>query len=613
MGHRSLQECVADLEARGMLVRVEEEVDPDLEVAAVVRTVYRHGGPALLFTRPRGCRFPLLGNLYGTLERARYIFRDTLDTVRSLVELKGDPAAFLRNPWRYRKVPKALYDSLPLRVSPRSAPVLARREGGEVLPAVRGWPRDGGAYITLPVVYTEDPDRPGWMHSNMGMYRVQIDGGEYQPGREIGLHYQLHRGIGIHHSVAARRGEPLQVRIFVGGPPALTLAAIMPLPEDVPEIALAGALGGRRVRLVQPPGHALPLAAEADFCIVGHIDPSRRLPEGPFGDHLGYYSLVHDFPVMVVDAVYHRRDAIWPFTTVGRPPQEDTTFGDLVHEISGPAIPAVLPGVRAVNAVDAAGVHPLLLAIGSERYTPYEKREAPRELLTQAHAILGHGQLSLSKYVFMAAWEDDASLDVRDLPGFFRHVLERVRWERDLHFETRTTIDTLDYSGTALHQGSKLVVAAVGPPRRALDGEVPADLVLPAGFSDPRICLPGVLAVRGPAFSAAPRGTDLAIDQLCRSLGNLPGHPLVVVVDDSVRVASSLSDFLWIVFTRSNPAADVHGVGATTRQKHWGCTGPLVVDARIKPHHAPPLEEDEQIMRRVLALAARGGSLHGVY
>ena len=596
-----------------MLVRVDEEVDPDLEVTAIARMVYQHRGPAVLFTRPRGCRFPLLGNLFGTVDRARHLFRDTLDAVRAVVELKGDPGAFLRNPWRYRGVPRCLMHALPAFVRPQRAPVLACRADAADLPAVRGWPGDGGAYITLPVVYTEDPARPGWMHSNMGMYRVQVNGGAYEPGREIGLHYQLHRGIGIHHSVAAARGEPLEVRIFVGGPPALAMAAIMPLPEDVPEIALAGCLGGRRVRLARVAGQALPLAAEADFCIVGRIDPTRRLPEGPFGDHLGYYSLVHDFPVMRVDAVYHRRDAIWPFTTVGRPPQEDTTFGDLVHEISGPAIPAVLPGVRAVHAVDAAGVHPLLLAIGSERYAPYEKRGVPREVLTQAHAILGHGQLSLSKYVFIAAWEDDPSLDVRDVPAFFRHVLERVRWERDLHFETRTTIDTLDYSGTALHQGSKLVVAAVGPPRRALGSDLPASLRLPAGFGDARLCLPGVLAVRGPSCSAGPTETDPAVTELCDALGELPEHPLVVLVDDPVQVAASLREFLWVVFTRSNPSADVHGVGAFTRQKHWGCTGPLVIDARRKPHHAPPLEEDAQVMRRVRELAAPGHSLHGIY
>src|SRR5207248_10765310 len=300
------------------------------------------------------------------------------------------------------------------------------------LPQVQCWPSDGGAFITLPVVYTEDPDRPGFSRSNLGMYRVQLSGNQYEINREIGLHYQIHRGIGVHHAAAIRRGEPLRANIFVGGPPALTLAAVMPLPEGLPELAFAGALGGRRVRLVQArqgdmkPG--LPIAADADFCITGTVDPALQLPEGPFGDHLGYYSLAHPFPVLNVEAVYHREGAIWPFTVVGRPPQEDTGFGQIIHELTGPVIPTVVPGVHAVHAVDAAGVHPLLLAVGSERYVPYAERRKPQELLTCANSILGQGQLSLAKYLFIAAREDDPALDVYDIPAFFRHMLERVDW-----------------------------------------------------------------------------------------------------------------------------------------------------------------------------------------
>jgi 4-hydroxy-3-polyprenylbenzoate decarboxylase len=221
----------------------------------------------------------------------------------------------------------------------------------------------------------------------------------------------------------------------------------MPLPEGLPELAFAGALGGRRVRMVRR-GDELPFAGEADFVITGSVEPGLRLPEGPFGDHLGYYSLTHEFPVLAVERVYHREGAIWPFTVVGRPPQEDTTFGALIHELTGPVIPSVLPGIHAVHAVDAAGVHPLLLAIGSERYVPYAPRRQPQELLTLASAVLGQGQMSLAKYLWIAAREDAPELDIHDIAGFLRHVLARVDWRRDLHFHTRTTIDTLDYSGS---------------------------------------------------------------------------------------------------------------------------------------------------------------------
>ena len=432
---------------------------------------------------------------------------------------------------------------------------------------------------------------------------------------------------------------PLRVNVIVGGPPALALAAVMPLPEGMPELAFAGALGGRRVPLVVPsesrsgepsqtPGAArlaaptggegpspfLPIPAEADFCIVGSVDPRRLLPEGPFGDHLGYYSLAHDFPVLQVERVYHRPGAIWPFTVVGRPPQEDTCFGDLIHELTGPIIPTVVAGAHAVHAVDAAGVHPLLLAIGSERYVPYASERRPQELLTCANAILGQGQLSLAKYLLIAAREDDPELDVHDIEAFLCHLLERVDWERDLHFQTRTTMDTLDYSGSGLNEGSKVVIAVAGRKRRGLGVEVPEKLPLPEGFDEPRVCLPGVLALQAPKYPEGQgRENPADVERLCRALGEgdaLATLPLVVLVDDSEFTAHSLKNFLWVTFTRSNPAADVHGVGAFVHQKHWGCTGPLVIDARIKPHHAPPLEEDPEIARRVEALGVPGGPLY---
>ncbi len=626
MGYRTLRECLYDLERTGQLVRLESEIDPYLEAAEIQRRVYQAQGPAIYFARVKGCRFPMVCNLFGTLERVRFLFRDTLAAVRHLVELKVDPSAFWRRPWRYRDVPFTLWNLRPRRV--RAAAVATHRTTVSQLPQLVSWPRDGGAFITLPQVYTEDADRPGWRHSNLGMYRVQLSGGEYQPDRQIGLHYQIHRGIGVHHAAALRRGVPLRVNIFVGGPPALTLAAVMPLPEGVPELTFAGALGGQRVRLFYPSDERsaappLPLAADADFAISGTVDPNLQLPEGPFGDHLGYYSLAHPFPVLNVERVYHRPDAVWPFTVVGRPPQEDTSFGAIIHELTGPVIPTVVPGVHAVHAVDAAGVHPLLLAVGSERYVPYAARRRPQELLTCASAILGQGQLSLAKYLLIVAKEDAPDLDPHDIPAFFRHLLERVDWQTDLHFHTATTIDTLDYSGSGINEGSKVVIAAAGPPRRTLPTAVPAGLTLPDGFGEPHVCLPGVLAVQAPRFTKADAGgraagapeRERAVKRFCQAVtatDPVNTFPLVVLVDDSAFAARTLHNFLWVTFTRSNPAADVHGVGAFTWQKHWGCEGALVIDARSKPHHAPPLEEDPQVRQRVDALAAPGGPLHRI-
>ena len=614
MGYRTLRDCIDDLDRSGQLVRIEEPIDPHLEVAEVQRRVFRCGGPAILFVQPVGCRFPMVGNLFGSMDRVRYIFRDSLSVLARLVTLQVDPMDFFRRPRLYMKTPWAALCARAHKVS--GGPVLAHETTVDQLPQLRCWPDDGGAYVTLPQVYSEDPDRPGLDRSNLGMYRVQLSGGRYDPNGEVGLHYQIHRGIAAHHAAAIRRGEPLRVNVFVGGPPAISIAAVMPLPEGISELAFAGMLGRRRVPMICRDDE-LPICAEADFCIAGYIDPQGQKPEGPFGDHLGYYSLAHDFPVLRVEHVYHRADPIWPFTVVGRPPQEDTIFGQLIHELVGPVIPKAIPGVRAVHAVDAAGVHPLLLAIGSERYLPYRDRRRPRELLTLANALLGHGQLSLAKYLWIVAGEDDPELNVYHIPEFFRHVLQRVDWRRDLHFQTCTNIDTLDYSSGSLNEGSKLVIAAAGPARRALTVAIDSRIKMPEqlGFKNPRVFLPGILVVEGPVYCADPSAVDGVVEQFCAGYDRhdaVSGFPLVVVVDDSEFASRSLDNFLWTTFTRSNPATDVHGIESFVTQKHWGCFGSLVIDARAKPHHAPPLAEDPEVSRRVDVLAARGGPLHGV-
>jgi 4-hydroxy-3-polyprenylbenzoate decarboxylase len=611
MGYRTLRACLADLEATKQLVRIDAEVDPNLEAAEIHRRVFQAGGPAVYYARIRGCSFPMVSNLFGTMERMRYIFRDTLEAVRRLVELGANPGTATGRPWRHIRLLGALWHMMPRRV--RSGPIVANETTVAQLPQLQSWPKDAGAFITLPLVYTEDVERPGTRHSNLGMYRVQLSGGQYEANREVGLHYQIHRGIGAHHAAAIRRGEELGAAIFIGGAPAMTVAAVMPLPEGFSELAFAGALAGHRIPMITRSG-VLPIYAEADFCITGTVERERKLPEGPFGDHLGYYSLAHEYPVLRVDKVWHRSGAVWPFTVVGRPPQEDTMFGQLIHELVGPAIPGTIPGLHAVHAVDAAGVHPLLLAIGSERYTPFAERRRPQELLTTANAILGQGQLSLAKYLWIAAREDGEQLDVRNIEDFLRHMLERVDWMRDLHFQTQTTIDTLDYSGGALNQGSKLVIAAVGPKVRELPAEI-GELHLPDGFGPARLCFPGVLAVQGPRRQPSDPASDDQLALFCEKLSPsdpINRFPLIVVVDDAEFTARTLNNFLWVTFTRSNPAADVYGIGSFINQKHWGCRGSLVIDARTKPHHAPPLVEDPDVARRVDALGARGGPLAGI-
>ncbi|EHQ26220.1 UbiD family decarboxylase [Mucilaginibacter paludis] len=611
MGYPSLQACITDLEKNGQLIRIKEEVDPYLEMAAIHLRVYDHGGPAILFENIKGCKFPAVSNLFGTLDRSKFLFRDTLDKIKILVEMKGDPMKAIKHPFQFLNVASSALSALPMKTG-KNVPINFGRTQISELPQVVNWPMDGGPFITMPQVYTEDIDKPGIMNSNLGMYRIQLGGNEYIPNKEIGLHYQLHRGIGIHQTKANAKGQPLKVSIFIGGPPAHPLAAVMPLPEGLSELPFAGALGNRRFRYFYDE-EGFCISADADFVITGTIMPHENKPEGPFGDHLGYYSLQHPFPLMRVSKVYHRKNPIWSFTVVGRPPQEDTSFGALIHEISGKAIPKEIPGLHEINAVDAAGVHPLLFAIGSERYTPYLNGGKPQEILTIANHILGSNQLSLAKYLFICSLADDPSLHVHDVPKFLKHILERVDLTRDLHFYTKTTIDTLDYSGSDLNSGSKVAITVAGDRKRELWTEIPPSLSLPRPFNNFKLVLPGILVVEAPAYIGETETLN-QIDILNSHLKDLKldGLPLMILCDDAAFTAKTVNNFVWVTFTRSNPSHDIYGINSFTQHKHWGCNGPLIIDARIKPHHAPPLIEDAATERKVDSLGVKGGPLYGI-
>lgn len=606
-----LHDVIEDLEKHGHLVRVTEEVDPYLEMAAIHLRVNRANGPALLFENVKGSRYKAVSNLFGNVERSRFIFRHRLKAVEQVIRLKYNPVAALKNPFKHIGSALAGLKALPRRTAFPSG--MFDEISISDIPMIHHWEMDGGAFITLPQVYSEDPEKPGIMNSNLGMYRVQLSGNDYEQDKEIGLHYQIHRGIGVHQAKAMDRNQPLKVSIFVGGHPAHTIAAVMPLPEGLSEVLFAGMLAGRRFRYAYKDGFCI--SNDADFIITGEIYPHATKPEGPFGDHLGYYSLTHEFPVMKVHKVYARKNAIWNFTVVGRPPQEDTAFGDFIHEITGDAIPTEIKGVKEVHAVDAAGVHPLLFAIGSERYTPYMRVKRPQEILTLANHILGYGQLSLAKYLFITA-EDGIKLDIRNEAQFIQYILERVDLSRDLHFQTNTTIDTLDYTGGTLNEGSKVIVAAYGDPVRKLAGDIPAALEAVEGLQDIRLVMPGVAA----AVMAPFTGYEQARQQMEALSQQLLDHtrqagldelPLLVICDDAGFAAEDIKNFLWVTFTRSNPSHDIYGVGSFTAYKHWGCKSTLIIDARIKPFHAPPLVPNEQAEQRISRIFEKGGSLYG--
>ena len=610
MAYRSLNDCIEDLEKNGHLIRIKEEVDANLEMAAIHLKLFEKNGPAILFENVKGSKYQAVSNLFGSIERSKFIFRDTFKTMQDLVQLRNNPLQALKQPFKYIGTGLAALKALPKKSSFENAGFDEIKISD--LPLIKHWPMDGGAFVTLPQVYSEDIDQPGVMKSNLGMYRIQLTGNDYILDKEIGLHYQLHRGIGVHQTKSNQKNLPLKVSIFVGGPPAHSLAAVMPLPEGISELTFAGAMGGRRFRYAYKDGYCISL--DADFVITGEVYPNENKPEGPFGDHLGYYSLKHEFPLMLVHKVYAKRKGIWAFTVVGRPPQEDTAFGALIHELSGAAIPNEIPGVKEVHAVDAAGVHPLLLAIGSERYTPYLKNKRPSEILTQANRILGTGQLSLAKYLFIAC-DDKDELNCHDTRNFFKYIFERMDFKRDLHFITKTSIDTLDYSGDGINEGSKLVTAVYGEQLRTLAIEVPSFFKDFEMLQEAQLIMDGVVGISFPKFENYEAARN-QIHQIQKTLEEkiefVKGIAQIVLYDDFEFNKNEIvmNDYVWITYTRSNPSHDIYGVKEYIQNKHWACEGPIIIDARKKPHHAPELKLEETTKKSIQRFFVEGAALH---
>lgn len=614
--YKSLEQALLDLEKAGMLKRIHAEVDPHLEMAEIARENFRQGGPALLFEHVKGSKFRAACNIFGSDERFSFLFRDGFEQTKTAIQFKSNPVEFFRrpSPAKFWKAVQAGISSMPM----RSGSISDFEECSlSDLPQLVSWPLDGGAFITLPQVATRPSENANILQTNVGMYRIQISGNDYIPNEECGLHYQIKRDIARHHQKALEEGRPLKVSIFIGGPPSHTFAAVMPMPENLSELLFAGMLGNRRFRYFEHDGYLI--SSDADFCILGELEPGLK-PEGPFGDHIGYYSGKHDFPCMRVQKVLCKKNAIFPFTVVGRPPQEDTLFGKFIHKITEPMVPASLPGVYGIHAVDDAGVHPLCLALGSEAFRPYataEERE-PMELLKTANALLGFNQASLTKYLLIAAKEDAAGLDVNDVPAFFTHVLERIHFDRDLHFQTATTIDTLDYTGTSLNHGSKVVIAAAGVKCRELRNN-PNDLEslsLPQGFKVAAIVMPGVLMIEGPSYKKSETLRDLK--EALAHWEFRENYPWISIIDEgATNVAANsgtstnnvLSDFLWLTFTRSDPAQDIYGLDETVEEKHWKCSAPMIIDARIKPHHQKQLTVPTEITAKAKQILKDAGVL----
>ncbi len=569
-----LRSFLEQLRRDGDLVVVEAEVDPDQEAAEIHRRVIAAGGPALLFNRIRGAELPAVTNLFGTARRAELAFgQRPFRLIRRLAALAEE--LLPPTPGRLWGARDLAWEAL--RVG------LRRQRGGPVLeqvsddvdltrlPALTTWPEDGGPFLTLGLTYTQHPEDG---RHNLGLYRLQVHG-----PRTTGMHWQIGKGGGFHYRVAEERGEPLPATIFLGGPPALILSAIAPLPENLPELMLASLIAGGRLPVVEGPG-GHPVPATAEIALSGVVPPRERRPEGPFGDHYGYYSLTHDYPVFEVQRLARRRDAIYPATVVGKPRQEDFFIGDLLQELLAPLFPLVMPGVKDLWSYGETGYHSLAAAVVRERYR--------REAMVSAFRILGEGQLSLTKFLLVT----DREVDLKDFRATLVHLLARTRPETDLFVFANLSMDTLDYTGPAVNEGSKGVWLGLGDPVRELPREFSAEL--PIGVSEVEVFCPGCLVVGGPRLADERE----AASRLAANAA-FADWPLVVLTDEPRRAAASAMNFLWTTFTRFEPAADIHAAGREPLRNHLSYRPPILIDARLKPGFPDELCCDPEVARKV--------------
>ena len=569
--HRNLRTFLDLLTREKEIITIDTEVDPYLEAAEIHRRVIERGGPALLFKRIKGSKYPVVTNLFGTARRIELAFgpkpealvRNFTRIAEALLPPRGAEL------WKQRSVARDLF-RLGTRNTSQApvAEVIDRPARLNELPVLTTWQEDGGPFITLPLVYTENPKTH---KHNLGIYRLQVF-----DEQSTGLHWQIQKGGGFHYREAEALNQSLPVTVFLGGPPALILAAIAPLPEDVPELVLASLLAGEKLRLTKNPvtaGHRL--AAEAEFALIGQALPHERRLEGPFGDHYGYYSLEHEYPVFHVDAVCHRRDAIYPATVVGKPRQEDFFIGDYLQKLLSPLFPLVMPGVRDLWTYGETGFHSLCAAVVRERYG--------REALVSGFRILGEGQLSLTKFLLLT----DTPQQLSDFPKLFEHILARVRWESDLFIFANVSMDTLDYTSGKVNEGSKAIMLGLGEAVRDLphvfQGNLPRDVAAAEVFCG------GCLVVQGLTYAEDPeQPMRLAREAV------FADWPLLVLHDDA-KVARSTADFLWATWTRFEPAADIHAAERRVQRHHLSYKGPVVIDARTKPGFPAELKVRDDI------------------
>jgi 4-hydroxy-3-polyprenylbenzoate decarboxylase len=576
MPFADLESFVRELERTGQLRRVRVPVDPILEVSELVQRVVREQGPALLFEQPLGSSVPLVMNLFGTMQRVelalgRHPQAIGAELVETLQRLNPPSFSSLWGARRFiaraRHMRPRLVGRGPSQELVQQPPKLTE------LPHLQCWPRDGGRFVTFGPTITEDP------HShrrNYGLYRLQIF-----DEATTGMHWQSMKGGRGHHWEAERRGEALPVAVVLGGDPIMMLAAILPLPEDMDELAFAGFLRGAPTRMVK--GRTIPIAvpADADIIIEGIVPPGERRMEGPFGDHFGHYSEAAEFPVFRVSAITRRRNALYPATVVGKPPQEDKVMGVAAGEMIGPLIRMINPNVVDLYAHENASFHNLLGVSVRERH--------PREVLKTAFNLLGTGQLALTKVTVMVR-ED---VNPRRFDALLREIWHRCDPEERMLLLPITPLDTLDYTSYRMHVGSKLVFDATGD---VVNPSQPPTTLPPLEEFDRRVVRARLLAGGWLVVQARTEARAL-LERLVRWDGLGPVR-FVVTVSEDVDLDREPS-LMWGIFTRFDPARDL----VAESQEFIGARpvyrGRIGIDASWKTGYPEPVSMPEEIVQLV--------------
>lgn len=443
MAFRDLNHFVEVIERKGELKRISVPLSPVLEISEITDRASKKGGPALLFEKVEGHRFPVVTNLFGSEKRMRLCLRgkspdEVGRDLKGLLEM--EPPDTL---WKSIKaLPKLhqLSKFFPKKVekAPCQEVILKEPDLG-ILPALKCWPEDGGRFITLPVVITKDPETG---RRNVGMYRLQIF-----DAKTLGIHWHPQKGGAQHFRIAERRGERLEVAVALGPDPATLYTATAPLPEGMDEFIFAGFLRGEPVEMVKCTTLSLEVPACSQFVIEGYVEPGERRMEGPFGDHTGFYSLPDLYPVMHVTGLTHRKDAIYPATVVGIPPMEDFCLGKATERIFLPLIKMQLPEIIDIHLPVEGVFHNLVFVSIDKRYPGHARKIG--------HALWGMGQMMFSKIIVVF----DSDIDVQNLSECLWILGANIDPQRDVFF-SEGPVDALDHASSLPHYGSKMGIDA---------------------------------------------------------------------------------------------------------------------------------------------------------